>query len=74
MQLESDLVYGSNPSISSKNTKSPDSSARNRKREDSTLINDFHNLLQIESDLFKDLILDDLVLYMQSQNKEKGIS
>ena len=64
MQLGPDLVYGSNLFFSSKNTKNPGFSAWNKKRRDSTLINTFYDLFEIEPDLFKDLILDDSVSYM----------
>ena len=73
MRLGPDLVYGSNPPVSLKNTKNPGSLARNKKRGDSTLINAFHDLLQIEPDLFEDLILDDPVSYTPAQNKGKGV-
>ena len=73
MRLRPDLVYRFNPSVSSKNTKNPGSSARNRKDRDSTLINAFYDLLQIEPDLFEDLILDDPVSYTPAQNKGKGV-
>lgn len=73
MRSGPDLVYGPNPPVSSKNTKDPGSSARNQKLGDSTLINAFHDLLQIEPDLFGDLILDDPVSYPPAQNKGKGV-
>ena len=71
MRLGPDLVYGPNPSISSKNTKNPNSSARNKIVGDSVLKNAFQDLLQIEPDLFEDLVLDDPVSYMPAQNKGK---
>ena len=74
MRLGPDLIYGSKPLVSSKNTKTPSSSARNKNRGDSSLINAFHDLLQIEQDLFEDFILDDPVSYTPAQNKGKGVS
>ena len=74
MRLGPDLIYGSNPSISSKNTKTSGTSARNKKREDQALINAFQDLLRIEPDIFKELDLDDLVSNTTIQNKGKGIS
>ena len=56
-----------------KNTKNHSSLVQNGKHRDSTLINAFYDLLKIKSDLFKDLILNDSVLYMPAQNKNKGI-
>ena len=73
MRLGPDLVYGPNPFVSSRNTKNPGSSARNKKRGDSTLINAFQDLLQIEPDLFEDLVVDDPVSYKPAQNKGKGV-
>lgn len=73
MRLGPDLIYGSNPPVSSKITKTPSSSARNKKRGDSSLINAFHDLLQIKPDLFEDFILDDPVSYTPAQNKGKGV-
>ena len=67
------FVYGPNPSGSLKNTKIPGSSARNKKRGDSILIKAFRDLLQVEPDLFKDLVLDDLVSYTPAQNKGNGV-
>ena len=63
MQLGPDLMYGPNTPVSSKNTKSPSSSARNKKRKDQALMNAFEDLLQIEPDLFEELV------YMPVQNK-----
>ena len=74
MRLGPDLVYGPNPSGSLKNTKNPGSSARNKKRGDSILVNAFQDLLQIEPDLFEDLVLDDPVSCTPAQNKGKGVS
>ena len=74
IRLGPDLVYGPNPSVSLKNTKNPGSSARNKKRGDSILVNAFQDLLQIEPDLFEDLVLDDLVSYTPAQNKGRGVS
>ena len=71
MQLELDLVYKFNPFISLKNTKNFSFLAWNEKYEDSTLINVFLNILQIKQDLFKNLILDNLVLYKQFKTKKK---
>ncbi len=73
MRLGPDLIYGPNPSVSSKNTQSPGPSARNKKRGDSTFINAFQDLLEIEPDLFEDLVLDDPVSYTPVQNKGKGV-
>ena len=56
-----------------KNPKNPSSSVQNRKCGVSTRINAFHNLLQIKPDIFKDLILDDLVSYTIAENKGKSI-
>ncbi len=73
MRLGPDLIYGPNPFVSSKNTQSPGLSARNKKRGDSTFINIFQDLLQIEPDLFEDLVLDDPVSYTPAQNKGKVV-
>ena len=73
MRLGPDLVYGPNPSVSSKNTKNYCSLARNKKRGDSTLIIAFEDLLQIEPDLFEDLVLDVSVSYTPAQNRGKGV-
>ena len=61
MRLGPDLIYGPNPSISSKNTKNPDSLARNKKFKDQALINTFQDLLRIKPDVFEELVLDNLV-------------
>ena len=73
MRLEPDLIYRSNPPISSKNTKTSGTSARNKKREDQALINAFQDLLQIDPDLFKELDLNDLVSNTTIQNKGKAV-
>ena len=73
MRLGPDLIYGPNPSISSKNTKNPGSSTRNKKHDDHVLINAFQDLLQIEPDVFEELVLDDLVPNTPIQIKGKGI-
>ncbi len=66
-------IYGPNPSVSSKITQSPGLSAQNKKHGDSIFINALQDHLQIEPDLFEDLVLDDLVSYTPAQNKEKGV-
>ncbi len=63
----------SNCSISSKNTKNPESSARNKKREDQASINGFQDLLRIEPDVFEELVLDDLVSNTPIRNKGNGV-
>ncbi len=45
MRLGPDLIYGPNPPISSKNTKTLGTSARNKKHEDQGLINAFQDLI-----------------------------
>ncbi len=56
MQLGLDLIYRLNSSFSLKNTQSPGPSALNKKQGDSTFINGFQDLLQIEPDLFENLV------------------
>ncbi len=73
MRLRPDLIYGLNLFVSPKNTQSPGTSARNKKRGDSTFINAFQDLLQIEPDLFEDLVLEDQVSYTPAQDKGKGV-
>ena len=63
IQIGPDLVYGSNPLIFLKNIQNSSSSTCNGKHRDSIRINIFYNLLPIETNLFEDLILDDLVSY-----------
>ena len=53
IQLGLDLIYGFNPLISSKNTKTSSTSTRNKKREDQALINAFQDLLQIGPNIFE---------------------
>ncbi len=74
MQLVPDLIYGSNPPISLKNTKNPGFLAQNKKCEDLPLINAFQNLLRIQLDVFEELVLNDLISNTLIRNKEKGIS
>ena len=69
-----DLIYGPNFLISSKNTKTSGTSARNKKREHHALINAFQDLLQIKPDIFEELDLNDLVSNTPIQNKKKGVS
>ena len=71
MQLGSDLIYGLNLSVFSKNNQSSGPSARNKKRGDSTFVNVFQDLFQIEPDLFEDLVLNDQVSCIPAQNKRK---
>ena len=66
------MRLGPNPPISSKNTKNPGSSARNKKHEDQVLINPFQDL-RIELDVFEELVLDDLLPNTPIQNKGKGV-
>ena len=61
MQLGLDLIYGFNPSIFSKNTKTSGTSVRNKKCEDQALINAFQDLFRIEPDIFEEQDLDDLI-------------
>ncbi len=73
MPIGPDLIYKPNPSVFSKNTQSPSPSAQNKKRGDSTFMNTFQHLLQMEPDLFEDLVLDDQASYTPAQNKGKGV-
>lgn len=61
------------PFASFKNIKNPSFLPLNKKLEDLILINIFYNYLQIELNLFKNLILDDLLLYILVKNKEKSV-
>ncbi len=65
------MIYGPNLFISSKNTKTSDTSAQKEKREDQTLINAFQDLIQIEPDIFEELNLDDLIPNTSIQNQKK---
>lgn len=47
MQLELDLIYGFNSFVSLKNTKTPSSLARNKKRGNLSLINAFYNFSKL---------------------------
>ncbi len=59
MQLVSDLIYEFNPPISQKNTKSSDTSVRNKTCEDWGLVNAFQDLFQIKPDILEELDSDD---------------
>lgn len=73
MRLEPNLVYRSNLFVLSKNNKNSDSLAWNRKRRDLILMNTFYDFFSIKLDLFEDLILDNPILYMPTQNEGKGV-
>ncbi len=73
MRLGLDLIYGPNPPISSKNTKNPGFSTRNKKHNDEILTRVFQDLLRIKPDVFEELVSDDLVSNTPIQNKGKGI-
>ena len=61
MCLGPDLIYGPNPPISLKNSENISFSTRNKKYDNQVLTNSFQDLLQIESDVFEELVLDGLV-------------
>ena len=73
MRLGPNPIYGPKPLISSKNTKTPGSSARNKKHEDQALIDSFQDLLRIGPDVFEELVSDDLVLNTPIRNEEKDV-
>lgn len=74
MQLGREFIYKSNLFISSKNTKTSDTLAWNKKRENQALIKAFQDLLQIDLDIFKELDFDKLIPNTTIQNKAKAIS
>ncbi len=73
MRLGLDLIYGPNSPIFSKNTENLSFSTRNKKHDNQVFTNAFQELLCIELDVFKELVLDGLISNTLIQNKRKGI-
>lgn len=72
MRSGPDLINRLKSLTSSKNTKTPSSYARKKKREDQALINAFHDILRIGLDVFEELVSDDLGIEYANPKERKG--
>lgn len=74
MHLRPDLIYNPIFFISSKILKNLHFSTRNKKYDNQVLANVFQDPFHIQSDVFKELDLYSLILYIIIQNNRKIIS